>query len=354
MNFDDLVRCKRLVLIHIFGIGVREVSLIFNFKKVLKPEVFHGHNKKKNFFEGWYFKIVDKAEENIFAFIPAIFLSEDESKSHSFIQVLDGIKMEPYYHRYGVSEFVASKGEFELNLAGSYFSRDRIRLDIDGEGQRIKGELSFSGHKPWPVSITAPGAMGWYAYIPFMECYHGVLSFDHEIEGNLVIDGREIDFTGGRGYLEKDWGRSFPKAWLWMQSNHFELNGTSLMASIAIIPWLKGHFRGFIVGFHHQGRLYRFTSYNRAKIERFTIDDGDNILLELVNKNYRLRIQTRADAGTGLLYGPYKNEMIGNVKESLTAEIKVELVDKGPGKVIFAGTGRNAGMELTNQELIVD
>ncbi len=180
------------------------------------------------------------------------------------------------------------------------------------------------------------------------------LSFDHEIEGNLVIDGREIDFTGGRGYLEKDWGKSFPKAWLWMQSNHFEMSGTSLMASIALIPWLRGHFRGFIIGFYHQYKLYRFTSYNRAKIDCFTIDDGDNILLELVNKNYRLRIQTRADAGTGLLYGPYKNEMIGNVKESLTAEIKVELVDKGPEKVIFAGTGRNAGMELTNQKMIVD
>ncbi len=137
------------------------------------------------------------------------FLSEDKSKSHSFIQVLDGIKMEPYYHRYGVKEFVADGDIFELELAGSYFSRDRISLDIDGEGQRIKGDLSFSGHKPWPVSLTAPGAMGWYAYIPLMECYHGVLSFDHEIEGNLVIDGREIDFTGGRGYLEKDWGKSF-------------------------------------------------------------------------------------------------------------------------------------------------
>ena len=331
-----------------------EVSLIFNLKRVLKPEIFHGHNREKDFFEGWYFKIVDNAEENIFAFIPALFLSEDKSKSHSFIQVLDGIKMEPYYHRYGVKEFMAGKDEFKLDLAGSYFSRDRISLDIDSKEQQIKGELSFSGHKPWPVSITAPGAMGWYAYIPLMECYHGVLSFDHEIEGSLVIDGREVDFTGGRGYLEKDWGKSFPKAWLWMQSNHFGVVGTSLMASIAIIPWLRGEFRGFIVGFYHQDRLYRFTSYNRAKIKDFTIDNGDNVLIELINQDYRMTIQASADAGTGLLYGPYKNEMIGNVKESLTAEINVELVEVETGKVIFAGTGRNSGMELTNQELITD
>ena len=23
--------------------------------------------------------------------------------------------------------------------------------------------------------------MGWYAWVPFMECYHGVLSLDHTI-----------------------------------------------------------------------------------------------------------------------------------------------------------------------------
>ena len=169
-----------------------------------------------------------------------------------------------------------------------------------------------------------------------------------------MIDGREVDFTGGRGYLEKDWGRSFPKAWLWMQSNHFGVNGTSLMASIAIILWLKGQFRGFIVGLHHQGRLYRFTSYNGAKIEDFTINEADNILIKLISKDYMLKIETRADAGTSLLYGPYKNEMIGNVKESLTAEITVELVKIDSGKIIFAETGRNSGMELTNQEMIID
>ena len=331
-----------------------EVGLIFNLKRVLKPEVFHGQNKQKDFFEGWYFKIVDVAEENVFAFIPAVFLSGDKGKSHSFIQVLDGIKMEPYYHRYGVEKFVAGKEEFKLDLAGSYFSKDIIRLDINSYEQSIKGELSFSGHKPWPVSFTAPGAMGWYAYIPLMECYHGVLSFDHRIEGSLVIDGREVDFTGGRGYLEKDWGKSFPKAWLWMQSNHFEVAGTSLMASIAIIPWLKGFFRGFIVGFYHQDNLYRFTSYNRSKIELFTIDEQDNIIIELVNKDYRLWIYSNADAGAGLLYGPYKNEMVGNVKESLTAEITVELIELETGELVFTGTGRNSGMELTNQELIID
>jgi hypothetical protein len=36
--------------------------------------------------------------------------------------------------------------------------------------------------------------MGWDAWLPGMECYHGVMSLDHAITGNLVINGRKTDF----------------------------------------------------------------------------------------------------------------------------------------------------------------
>jgi hypothetical protein len=51
--------------------------------------------------------------------------------------------------------------------------------------------------------------MGPYAFVPFMECYHGILSMDHKINGQLIIHDEIIDFTGGKGYMEKDWGQSF-------------------------------------------------------------------------------------------------------------------------------------------------
>ena len=40
--------------------------------------------------------------------------------------------------------------------------------------------------------------------------------------GSLEINGAEISFEGGKGYIEKDWGRSMPSDWIWIQSNHFE------------------------------------------------------------------------------------------------------------------------------------
>ena len=53
--------------------------------------------------------------------------------------------------------------------------------------------------------------MGWYGYLPTMECFHGILSIDHKLKGALSIDDKKISFNNGRGYIEKDWGRNFPQ-----------------------------------------------------------------------------------------------------------------------------------------------
>ena len=88
-----------------------------------------------------------------------------------------------------------------------------------------------------------------------------------------MINDRSVDFSGGRGYIEKDWGMTFPRAYIWMQSNHFQRAGVSLTASVATIPWLTGWFRGFLVGLLVEGILYRFTTYLGSKINQLSVND---------------------------------------------------------------------------------
>jgi hypothetical protein len=40
--------------------------------------MYHGHGRHSNFFEGWYFKFVDAAEEHVQAVIPGVFLATIE------------------------------------------------------------------------------------------------------------------------------------------------------------------------------------------------------------------------------------------------------------------------------------
>jgi hypothetical protein len=314
-------------------------------RTTLNPAGYHGHHKQPPFFEGWYYKLVDATERYRYAVIPGIFLSDEPAQHHAFVQVLDGITGEVSYHRYPPEEFWAAEGELDLHIGPNRFGKDYLSLHIKSSELTLRGELRFRGVTPWPVTLFSPGIMGWYAWIPSMECYHGVVSLDHEIEGELVINGPRVGFSGGRGYTEKDWGKSFPAAWIWLQTNHFEMPGTSLTASLAIIPWHRRSFPGFIMGLWHNGNLYRFATYTGAQIAKLDITD-QSIDWIAESKHYRLEIKAARSEG-GLLQAPTTVDMGRRIVETLGAKVAVTLyaVEGSRTELLFQGCGRHAGLE---------
>ena len=321
---------------------------------IWKPGKFHGMRKKKDFFEGWYFKMVDSSEEHAYAVIPGVSISRDPSRSHSFIMFIDARAKRMLYFRYTLDDLKASDEKFELTIGESFFSTEGISLNLRQDGDLISARISFKDRYPWPVKLLSPGVMGWYAFVPGMECYHGILSMDHAIEGFIEVNGINTDLTGGRGYIEKDWGVSMPSSWIWMQTNHFNREGISLSGSIAKIPWFGSYFTGYIFGFLYDKKLYKFTTYSGAKITLFDVT-ADNIRIRLENKTYRLDID--ADRSEGVeLPAPKLGEMTAKVNESLNSSISVDLLKKksSGSELIYSGTGRNAGLEFVGdtEELI--
>jgi len=308
----------------------------------LHPDRYHGFAKKPPYFEGWYYKLVSIDEESKLAIIPGVYLAPDEENNHCFVQVFDSNELEVRYHRYPFSAFQASRDSFEVKIGPNTFSRDGITLAIDDETGRLHGRLEFADLNPWPVRTFSPGAMGWFAWVPMMECYHGVVSMDHRINGQLVLDDKVLDFSGGRGYIEKDWGKQFPSAWIWGQSNHFDLPGVSLMLSVAVIPWVGRSFGGFIIGLLHEGVLHRFATYKRCKIETLSIEDT-HVDLVVKNSTHRLHIRALRVEG-GLLQAPTTVEMDRRIIETLNAQLEIQLEDL-EGRLLYSGTGRHAGLE---------
>jgi hypothetical protein len=310
----------------------------------LHPERYHGRNRKPPFFEGWYFKLIDPTEDHRYAVIPGIFLNANPAKTHAFIQVLDGQSGRSHYYEFPTAAFKVTDAPFSVQVADNFFSLDRLSLNLTGGAIALQGEVTFSGGQGWPVTLDSPGIMGWFGWIPFMECNHGVCSFDHTINGTLKIDGTPVDFGGGRGYIEKDWGQSFPSAWVWMQTNHFEQPGVCLTASIATIPFIRRTFGGFIIGLWQGGKLFRFATYTGAKLEKLAVTDDD---VHWVVRSNAHRLEMRATrAGGGLLHEPTRTEMHKRVEETLKASVDVCLTTLNGGQPLFRGTGRNAGLEV--------
>lgn len=317
------------------------------FQRVMRPETYHGAGKAPPFFEGWYFKLVSADERHKIAIIPGVILGDDE---HAFIQLLDGVTASAMYLSFPVQAFKTEDDPFLVTVGHSQFSLGGISLNVSNQHGSINGQVAFEGVQGWPVTLASPGVMGWYGWIPGMECYHGVLGFDHGLRGSLTVNGKEIDFTGGRGYIEKDWGQSFPAAWVWMQSNHFGRPGLCLSASVAIIPWRGAAFPGFIIGFWMDGNLYRFASYTGAKMDTLEVDE-QTVRWRVSDSRYRLSM-TASRAETGLLKGPTKLEMGKRVAESLSASVAVRL-EQTDGGLIFEGTGQHCGLEVYDTEKLI-
>ncbi len=310
--------------------------------ETLHPAIYHGYKKNRPYFEGWYYKLISADENTRFAIIPGIFKGE-HGNDHAFIQVLDGMNGRATYHEYPTSAFRADEEHFDVWMGDSHFWQDGLSLKIDDEHAKIRGTLNFSGGVGWPVSVIQPGVMGWYAWLPFMECYHGVLSFNHKIMGDLAYNDQSLDFNGGRGYMEKDWGQNFPSAYIWGQTNHFDTEGTSLFTSAALIPSLGRTWRGFLAGLYHAGRLYPFTTYTGAEVETLRLTD-DLVYLTIADRQYRLEMVAERQSG-GLLKAPIRTEMHKRVDETMQSSIQARLSTRA-GNTIFEGLGRNAALEV--------
>jgi len=193
--------------------------------------------------------------------------------------------------------------------------------------------------------------MGFYNYIPGMQCYSQVCALDMDLQGSLRVNGEEIDFSGGRGYVEKNWGRAFPYSWIWVQSNHFSKGRASLTCSLGHIPFLFSSFRGFLIGFFLEGTFYPFTTMNRS---RCRIEQrGRDARIQVQNASHTLSMEIWSPSDKFiLLHGPRKGLMVPLVQENLAGKVRVELKETG-GKALFSDEGKCAGIEYGGEQMLV-
>ena len=145
--------------------------------------------------------------------------------------------------------------------------------------------------------------------------------------------------TGGKGYIEKDWGSSFPKRYVWLQSNHFSTEG-SLFFSWADIPAIGTTFQGYIAHLYYAGEHHRFATYTRGTCAFESTGREVSILLTRGDK--RLRI-TATQTGGAELVAPHRGQMIHTIKEGLFGRVSFHL--ETPGGTL-SDQSSLAGIEL--------
>lgn len=303
--------------------------------------------RRRRFFEGWYYKQVSPDEKTVLCLIPGVSVSG--GKTSPFIQAILAEKTGGDWSQtsdwLNAEDFVARDEPFALRIGECGFRRDGVALAFAGDKIQVSGELKFHRCVAPPSSRWAPTVMGPFGYLPGMECVHSVISLTHEMEGTLQINGRKANFTGGKGYIEKDWGSSFPRRYVWLQSNHFAGNA-SLFFSWADIPFLGMRFHGYIAHLFYRGRHYRYATYTRGSCRLQT--GGREAEIVLTNRETELRISASQAAGAQLL-APHRGQMVHTIKEGLYGRLSFCLQTRGEGEVHCDQT-ETAGVEMVMQK----
>ena len=317
-----------------------------------KPIEFQGTLEKRNYFEGWYYKQVSQHGKITLSLIPGISLFDRDK--HSFIQYIlsyinesGEIEVVTGYVRFPVEAFTYQKEPFKVQVGKSIFTEKKIFLDLKDKDRLFRGTLEIHPMTPIKTSLFAPSIMGPFGYLPKMQCNHGVISMNHDIMGTIQLNDQSLKFSYGRGYIEKDWGTSFPEEYIWMQCNTFTTPETSLFFSIAHIPFLGRAFEGHIGNLLINKKQYRFATYNGTKISELQ-RKGKEISFIAENKGAKLTVTALPDQEKELI-APVNGKMARVIKEGVTGNVTFELLDKKTGE-IYKDQGKAAGIEVVIEE----
>lgn len=322
-------------------------------KKLTNAILFQGDLDKNPYFEGWYFKQVSKDGKQMISLIPGISLSEQDA--HSFVQYITTIqgednkkRTETGYIRYPLHSFEYQEEPFQIKIGPNTFTQSKASIDLTNERTTIKGSVELGKFTPIKETLLTPNIMGVFAYFPLMECFHGIVSMNHSLAGSFEVNGEKFDFSKGKGYIERDWGKAFPREYVWIQSNHFVNDQTSLFFSKAHIPFMKTAFKGFICNLVVDNKEYRFATYHRdrCKLEKIT-DQLVKVTLE--NKAAILTIEAEI-TNPGELIAPTASGMQKTIKEELGGTVKIALYIKKDKKV-YKDETTSAGIEIVDHTL---
>lgn len=287
---------------------------------------FFGPKNRKNYFEGWYFK---HTSENLkIAFIPSISIVDAKDKI-AFIQVISNSFSERFEFAY--EDFFSETKSLNIKINNNYFSSKGIDLNLKNENYNIKVDLKYSYFSPLKRDIMGP-----FKNLPKMECKHNIFSMKHYVNGIVTINEQVFTFDNDLGYIEGDYGSSFPSKYMWIQSNN--INNGAFFLSVATIPYYKINFTGLIASLIIKDKEYRFATYNFSKVLIYSKEH-----IKIKRGKYLLEVYIK-DSDRLILSAPKNGDMTRKVHESMEAII--EIIFSKSGNEIYHDIANNASIEI--------
>lgn len=256
---------------------------------------------KKDWYEWWYFKLVEPKTKKAFYFCYGLVNPWDQKQSReaskAFVSAGSFSQKMIIEERWPSGEFRANKN---INRAtdsiieigpNNLISPNQFQGSIVNEnGDRVAWQIKTE--KKWEYN-----AMGWTLFLSdISNIYWFPIQASTQMTGWIDFNGERLEFENVPGYQDRNWGRTFPKWWAWIVSNNFKNSPGTVLASGGGQPKVFGitdRFKGYTIGVTHQGKEYAFKMPNGDKI-KVDINFGTWKVQAINKKNQKLELEAFA------------------------------------------------------------
>jgi tocopherol cyclase len=333
---------------------------------------YHWDGYSQNFFEGWYYRITIPEIKESFAFMYSIEDPSGGAASAGTAQILGAGEQYGYQVFPGVDGFWASRN----NLGLGHWSTHNLTitpqlLSIEDFNQHIttgyqatatlnQGILNIPGQSPCRWCYQIQPIYGWGNPQWFQQSTGGLLSFLPIFEpgwqvlmahglatGWIEWQGNRYEFTEALAYSEKNWGRSFPQKWFWLNCNCFD--GEPNLALTAgggrrqVLTWME---EVAMIGIHYQGEFYEFVPWN-AQVH-WQIDPWGKWQMQADNYFYQVELTGHTDLAGTMVQVPTDQGLVYRCRDTTHGLLSLTLRDRS-GKIIISATSALAGLETGGQ-----
>ncbi len=328
---------------------------------------YHWNGFDREFFEGWYFRVTLPKIRESFAFMYSIedpsgtkthsgsaaqivgideqYLISSFSDSHKFWAAQDSLKLGHW-------------GETDLDICPQLLSIEAFDTHIT-QGYQVTATL-HQGALPeqncrWcyhTVPIYGWGqpqqlqeaTAGWLSYLPIFEPGWQILMAHGLATGWIEWQGKRYEFNQAPAYSEKNWGRSFPLKWFWLNCNSFsETVGLAVTAGGGRRKVLWATEEVAMVGIHYRDRFYEFVPWN-SQIN-WQIKPWGEWRIQATNGDFQVELIGTTNLNGTMVNTPTERGLVMCCRDTLKGLLSIDLRTR-QGEIIVAATSNVAGLEV--------
>jgi tocopherol cyclase len=328
---------------------------------------YHWNGLDRGFFEGWYFRITLPEIRESFAFMYSI---ENplggNADSGGAVQILGIDEQYIWCPFLDTSKFWAAKdclalGHWEeSNLASSPQLLSAVEFEQEMKiGYQVTNTL-HQGVLPeqdcrWSYQIVPiygwgqpqqlqQATAGWLSFLPIFEPGWQILMAHGLATGWIEWQGKRYEFKNVPAYSEKNWGRSFPQKWFWVNCNSFDESvGLALTAGGGRRKVLWTTEEVAMIGIHYRDRFYEFVPWN-SQID-WQIKPWGEWRMQAINRDFQVELIGTTDCFGTMVRTPTEEGLVLCCRDTLKGQLSIDLRTRQGDRIITA-TSNVAGLEV--------